>query len=266
MRDGEGPRKRLTRGLFARCLNWSILFLIFAVWFALTISGAIRPAVLPSPIAVADAAIELWQNGKLQLAITASILRVVVGAGLGIIIGLALGLGAGYAQFAHALLDRPIQMLKAIPFNGLVPLLIVCLGIGEVMKVSLIAIATLVPVYLGTFAGVRSVDRKLVEVATLYEISRREIAFKILFLGALPSILNSVRFALAIAWIALVTSETVNAQSGLGYLMAQAQRFVRTDQVYLCILIYGGLGLATNALVESLERRLLRWQTTFAGR
>ena len=198
-------------------LRWASLLLIFLAWFVLTNGGFVRPDVLPSPTRVFAAACELIGNGRLPAAVAASLLRAGTGALLGILRGIELGLLAAYTVAAEVALDRPMQMLKAIPFNGLVPILIVALGIGEVTKVMLIGLAVLVPVYLGTFAGVRGVDAKLVEVAVLYGVPEVRIAFKVLFLGALPSILNAIRFALAIAWIALVTSETVNAQSGLGY-------------------------------------------------
>ncbi|MFM2277960.1 MAG: sulfonate transporter [Pseudomonadota bacterium] len=245
--------------------RWLSIVLIFLGWLGVSELGLLGKSVMPTPAEVFLAGVELSANGKLLAALAASLLRVAAGASAGILLGIVLGLAAGYAVAAEILLDRPMQMLKAIPFNGVVPILIVTLGIGEGMKITLIAIGAMVPVYLGTFAGVRSVDVKLIELARVYRVPRWRVAYKTLFLGALPSMLNSIRFALAIAWIALVASETVNAQNGLGYLMAQAQRFVRTDQVYLAILIYGVLGIATDRLVTVLEARLLRWKTTFAG-
>lgn len=75
-----------------------------------------------------------------------------------------------------------------------------------------------------------------------------------------------MRFSLAIAWIALVTSETVNTTSGIGFVLINAQRFVRPEQVVLCIIIYALLGVLTDWLVRLLENRLLRWRTGFSGR
>ena len=262
--DGAQLMRAVSAGLRA-CRPWVSPLIILLIWSLVTGSGAVSPRVLPSPLRVLAAAAELWENGRLQAALAASLARVLAGTMVGLVIGLVLGLAAGYARFGEIVVDKPLQMLRAVPFNAIVPLLIVCFGIGETMKVALIAIGVMVPIYLNTFAGVRNVDSRLVEVGLVYKASRFAIAFRILFLGALPSILTGLRFSLAIAWIALVTSETVNAEAGIGFLLAQAQRFVRTDQVYLCIVIYAALGILTDGLVRLIERRLLSWRRAYEG-
>nr|WP_269327587.1 ABC transporter permease subunit [Kineosporia mesophila] len=185
---------------------------------------------------------------------------------MGVTFGLLMGVVSGYSRLGELTVDRPLQMLRAIPFNALLPLFIIAFGVGESMKVLLIAEGVLIPVYLNTYAGIRNVDVKLVEVAVVYKFSRRLVAVKILLLGALPSILTGLRFSLAIAWIALVTSETVNTTSGIGFILINAQRFVRPEQVVLCIVIYALLGVLTDWLVRLLEARLLRWRKGFSGR
>lgn len=247
-------------------LPWLSPIVILLLWWFVSAAGIVGPRVLPSPVQVLAAAWELTLNGRLPEALVASLGRVLAGTVIGVVLGLAAGLLAGYYRAGQIVVDKPLQMLRAVPFNALVPLFIVAFGIGELMKVSLIAVGVLVPIYLNTFAGVRNVDSKLVEVGIVYRAPRLLIAYKILFLGALPSILTGLRFSLAIAWIALVTSETVNANAGIGYILAQAQRFVRTDQVFLCIVIYALLGILTDYLVRLLEGRLLSWRNTYDGR
>jgi sulfonate transport system permease protein len=268
--DAATRRRRIPAGAnwagFGRAfLPWLSPIAIGVAWALASGTGLVGPRALPSPLQVAKAALELTENGRLPAALAASLARVLAGTLLGLVVGLAAGLAAGYYRVGQTIVDKPLQMLRAVPFNAMVPLLIVAFGIGEQMKVLLIAVGVLVPIYLNTFAGVRSVDSKLVEVGLVYRIPRHLIATKILFLGALPSILTGLRFSLAIAWIALVTSETVNAEAGVGYILAQAQRFVRTDQVVLCILIYAALGIFTDWLVRLLEDRLLAWRGAYAG-
>ncbi|WP_336802342.1 ABC transporter permease [Kaistia sp. MMO-174] len=259
-----GPGAQSTaRGVL---LPWLSPVAILLLWWGVSATGLVGPKALPSPVEVVAAGWELTLNGRLPQALVASLARVLAGTILGVALGLAAGLLAGYYRAGQIVVDKPLQMLRAVPFNALVPLFIVAFGIGEWMKVSLIAVGVLVPIYLNTFAGVRNVDSKLVEVGLVYRVPRRLIAYRILFLGALPSILTGLRFSLAIAWIALVTSETVNANAGIGYILAQAQRFVRTDQVFLCIVIYALLGILTDYLVRLLEARLLAWRKTYDGR
>lgn len=268
--EAVAPRvTRRTRGrrrATALLLPWLSPVLILVVWAVASRAGWIDENVIPSPGAVLDAARELQEQGDLIPALSSSLGRVAVGTVLGLTFGLALGLLSGYFALGELAVDRPLQMLRAIPFNALLPLFIIAFGVGESMKVLLIAEGVLIPMYLNTFAGIRNVDPKLVELALVYRMSRRLVAVKILLMGALPSVLTGLRFSLAIAWIALVTSETVNTTSGIGFILIQAQRFVRPDQVVLCIVIYALLGVATDWIVRLLERRLLRWRAGFTGR
>lgn len=244
---------------------WLSSIAIFLAWYVASATGLIAAGTLPGPVKVAAAAVELARSGELLSALTASLGRVVAGTMIGLVLGVTAGLLSGYRRAGEIVIDRPVQMLRAIPFNALTPLFIIAFGVGEQMKILLIVVGVFVPNYLNTFAGVRGVDPKLLEVGTVYRVPQRLVTTKILFLGALPSVLTGLRFSLAIAWIALVTSETVNAQTGIGYILAQAQRFVRTDRVVLCIVIYALLGLVTDGIVRVLERRLLRWRPAGAG-
>lgn len=248
------------RGWLTGAAYWASPLLILLAWHWASVTRLLDPNVLPGPVTVLQAGVRLAQDGQLWPSAWASISRIVAGTAIGLVVGVALGLAAGFWRLAEMTVDRPLQMLRAIPFNALTPLLIIAFGIGETMKVLLIVIGVVIPIYLNTYAGVRSVDPKLLEVATIYRVPRPVVLTRLLFLGAMPSILTGLRFALAIAWIALVTSETVNAHSGIGYLLTMAQQFVRTDQMVFCIVVYALLGLATDWLVRALERRVLRWR------
>jgi len=261
---GERGSRRTGRGPRAASY-WLSSAALFAAWWIGSATGLIDPGTLPGPVEVGSAAVELARSGELLSALSASLGRVLAGTAIGLVLGIAAGLLSGYRRAGEMVIDRPVQMLRAVPFNALTPLFIIAFGVGEQMKVLLIVVGVFVPIYLNTFAGVRGVDAKLLEVGRVYRVPARVVATTILFLGALPSVLTGLRFSLAIAWIALVTSETVNAQAGIGYILAQAQRFVRTDRVVLCIVIYALLGLLTDAIVRLLERRLLRWRPVGAG-
>jgi sulfonate transport system permease protein len=131
--------------------------------------------------------------------------------------------------------------------------------------VILIAVASAVPMYINTFAGVRNVDRKLVEVAQLYRLGGLRTAQAVLIPGALPPVLTGLRFALGKSWIAVIIAETVNSSAGIGFVLVNAQQFIQTDVVVLCIAVYALLGLLTDWLVRVLERALLSWRNAFTG-
>ncbi|MDR6174893.1 sulfonate transport system permease protein [Nocardioides zeae] len=250
----------------SRLAPWVSPLLIVVAWAGAYEVGLLDPRVLPSPVEVVRSGVALARDGVLLPALGTSLVRVVVGTAIGVALGLALGLASGYSRLGELVVDRPLQMLRAVPFNALLPLFVIAFGVGETMKVLLIAAGVLVPIYLNTAAGIRQVDPRLVEVARVYRFSRPVVAYRVLLLGALPSVLTGLRFALAIAWIALVTSELVNTTSGLGFVLTQAQRFVRPEQVVLCIVLYALLGVLTDALVRLLEGRLLVWQPVLARR
>jgi sulfonate transport system permease protein len=216
--------------------------------------------MLPGPAEIAAAAVSLAREGILAQSLLASLGRVACGLGLGLALGVPLGLVSGASRIAEIVFDRPVQMLRAIPFNALAPLLIILLGIGESMKISLIVIGVFVPLYLNTRSGVIHFDVKLLELSRAYRMPRTVVAWHILLKGVLPSILTGLRFACAIAWIALVSCETVNAKSGIGYMLSRAQTFARMDEEMVCILLYALLGLASDALVRLLEKAVTRWK------
>jgi sulfonate transport system permease protein len=135
-------------------------------------------------------------------------------------------------------------------------------GIGETPKVALIAFASVFPVYLNLYAGIRGVDVRLVEAARSFGLSRAEVIGQVILPGALPSLLTGLRYSLSVAILVLVVAEQINASAGLGYLVNNARDFLRTDIIVVCLLVYAALGLGADALVRAIETRALAWRPT----
>jgi sulfonate transport system permease protein len=249
------PPHRIVRGL----LPWVSVALLFAVWFVAT-NVRTAPGFFPSPQQVVAAGFDLNSEGLLWPSLAASLARVGTGLALGIVVAVPTGILAGSSRLGYIFLDKPAHMLRAIPFNALSPLLIIAVGIGEGMKITLIAVGVFGPLYVNLRDGVRNIDPKLLEFARAYHLNRRTIFAQILLRGTLPSFMTGLRFGLTVAWIALVTCETVNSQNGIGYILARSQQFSRTDQMVLCIVAYAVLGLASEGLVGLLERATLPWK------
>lgn len=195
-----------------------------------------------------------------------SVQRVAIGLVLGTLAGVGLGLLSGLLRIGEDLIDAVVQMLRAVPFAGLIPLLIVWLGIDETVKVALIALASAFPLYINTYAGIRGVDEQLIEAGATLGLGRWGLIRHVVLPGALPGALTGLRFALGSAWLALVFGETVNAGDGIGFLMDQAREYYRTDVIVVCLIVYAFLGLAADLVVRTLERLLLRWRPTFTGK
>jgi len=253
----------LLRQWLAPLLPWALPLVLLVAWQAASSLGWLSARVLPAPLHVAAAAWQLAASGELWGHVGISTQRAFAGLTLGGGLGLVFGLLCASVRFWEQLLDSSIQMVRNIPALAMIPLVILWFGIEETAKLFLIAQAVFFPVYLNTFAGIRSVDGALLEMGRSYGLSRWQQWWHIVLPGALPSILTGLRFALGLMWVILIVAETISAQSGIGYLTMNAREFLQTDVVLLGILLYAILGKLADTLARRLEKRLLRWNPNY---
>jgi sulfonate transport system permease protein len=171
-----------------------------------------------------------------------------------------LGVSAGLTALGEELIDPTMQMLRAVPFLALAPLLISWFGIDETFKIVLIACASTFPMYAYSYLGVRSVDRKVVEAARAFGLRRAGLLFRVILPGALPNLLMALRICLAISVVGLIAAEQVGTTQGIGYLVLLAKQYFRQDYMVLCIVLYATLGLIFDGLIRVLERTLMPWR------
>ena len=229
-------------------------------WQAGSAAGLIPARTLAAPTAVLAAAWQLLVSGELGHHLLVSLARVGLGLAIGVVTGTVLAVFAGLSRLGEDIIDAPVQMIRTLPFLGLVPLFILWFGIGETPKIALVALGTTFPIYLNLFAGIRGMDGKLVEAARVFGLDRRGQVRHVILPGALPSALVGLRYALGVGWLSLVIAEQINADAGIGYLINDARDFLRTDIIVVGLLIYALLGLLADALVRGLERRALAWR------
>ncbi|MDQ0758635.1 ABC transporter permease [Streptomyces canus] len=240
--------------------------LLLALWQLLSSTGVLTADVLASPGRIAQVAGDLISDGSLTSAMTTSLQRVAGGLLLGALIGTGLALVSGLFRIGEDIVDAPVQMLRTVPFVGLIPLFIIWFGIGEAPKIAIITLGVTFPLYLNVYAGIRGVDAQLIEAGESLGLSRWGLVRHVILPGALPGAMTGLRYSLGISWLALVFAEQVNADSGIGFLMVQARDFLRTDVIVVCLIVYAFLGLLADFIVRSLERLLLQWRPTFTGR
>ncbi|MFG2193968.1 ABC transporter permease [Streptomyces sp. NPDC048639] len=240
--------------------------LLLVLWQVLSATGVLSADVLASPGTIAQVASDLVADGSLTSAMGVSLQRVAAGLLLGTLVGTSLALLAGLFRAGEDLVDASVQMLRTVPFVGLIPLFIIWFGIGEAPKVAIITMGVSFPLYLNVYAGIRGVDAQLIEAGESLGLSRWGLVRHVVLPGALPSALTGLRYSLGIAWLALVFAEQVNADAGIGFLMIQARDFLRTDVIVVCLIVYAFLGLLADFAVRTLERLLLQWRPTFTGR
>ncbi|ANJ05759.1 MULTISPECIES: ABC transporter permease [Streptomyces] len=258
-------RRRLGPGKPVR-YGWAIgPVLLLALWAAGSGLGVFDVRSLPAPWTIASTARDLVDNGKLPSHLATSAQRALLGLLFGVAAGLLLALVSGLSRLGEAVIDGPVQIKRSIPSLALIPLLILWFGIGETMKVITIALGVFVPVYIHTHNGLRAIDSRYAELAETVRLGRLGFVRHVVLPGALPGFLLGMRFAVTGAWLALVVVEQVNATSGIGYMMELARTYGQTDVIIVGLVVYGLLGLASDALVRLVERRALSWRRTLAG-
>lgn len=240
--------------------------LVVAAWAASTSAGLVDPSILPSPATLGGTIVQLWNEQALLQQIGVSLGRALFGGALGVALGLVLGATAGLFRLGEELFDALLQMLRTVPFLALVPLFIVWFGIDETPKLILIALATMFPMYLNTYAGVRNVDRKVLEAARSFGLRGPRLIREVVLPLALPSILTGLRFSLGVSVLVLIAAEQINASAGLGYLLNTAQLYQQVDVILICIAVYAALGLSADLIVRSLENVLMPWRASVAAR
>ncbi|WP_414441851.1 ABC transporter permease subunit [Burkholderia sp. 22PA0106] len=260
----DARRRGLSRAALYWWLSWAVPLVLVVLWEIGARTGLIDPQVLPAPSRVADTAWGLIESGALFVHLGVSLLRAATGFAIGGTAGFVLGVAVGFSPLTQALLDRSIQMLRAVPFLAMLPLVIVWFGVGETAKIFLVALAVLFPIYINTVLGIRQIDPKLMELGKVVGLSWPAVVRRIILPGAMPSILTGVRYALAHAWLALVIAETLATTKGIGFLAMDAREFLQTDIIVLTIVIYAVIGVVADALARALETRLLAWHPNFA--
>ncbi|TWP52080.1 ABC transporter permease [Lentzea tibetensis] len=258
-------RKRLGLGKpipYGRALG---PLLLIVVWSAASATGALDPRILSAPWTVLQTGIELTRSGKLPESVLMSLQRAALGFLFGAVAGTALAIAAGLSRIGEALIDGTVQVKRAIPSLGLIPLLILWLGIGEPFKVVVIALGVAVIMYLQTYTALTGIDSRYVELAEVVGLSRAQFIRKVVFPGALPGFFLGLRLGVTGSWLFLIVLEQINATSGIGYLMFQAQNYGQTDVIIVGLVVYGLFGFLSDAVLRLVERRALSWRRTLSG-
>lgn len=237
--------------------------LILLIWQLAVSIGHMPANEVPSPANVWNTGRHLAADGTLTSALAISCRRVGLGLLLGVSIGGALALLSGLSLIGERLIDPVMHMFRTMPVLALLPLFVLWFGIGERAKVFLIAWAVIFPIYINLYAGIRSVDEKLVSAGRVLGLGRWGLIRQVILPGALPQFLTGLRLALGVCWLVLVAAEEINATSGLGYLITNAQNLLETNVIFVGLIVYSLLGLATDILVRIIERWTLSWRSSF---
>ncbi|AGL19034.1 ABC transporter permease [Actinoplanes sp. N902-109] len=260
--DVRVRRRRLGPGPRLRFGFWIGPVVLLGLWAAGSSTGLIAPAILTAPWDVVTAFGEQWSDHDLLGNILSSLGRAALGLGFGILAGAVLAVFSGLSRAGEALIDGPIQIKRSVPTLALIPLFIAWFGIGQEMKIITIALISLVPIYIHTHNGLRSIDGRYAELAETIGIGRGEFVRQVVLPGALPGFLLGMRFAVTSALLGLVVVEQYNATSGIGHMITLAEQYGQTDVIVVGLVLYGVFGYLADTAVRIVERKALTWRRT----
>ena len=242
---------------------WSVMAMV-AAWWAIVASGMVRRDLLPSPIDVWDAAVEVVTQGYRGTTLWGNTLstlgRLLGGFGAAMIVGVPLGLWMGADRVANASLDWIVQFMRPLPPLSYMILLILWLGTGDLSKIALLFLTAFPIIVAASAAGVRGVKQQRIQVALALGASRADVFRHVILPSAAPMVMTGMQIALAAAFSTVVAAELLAATDGLGWMVISASTFLRNDIIILCILILGGLGVALAAILRGLDRRIIHWR------
>jgi ABC-type nitrate/sulfonate/bicarbonate transport system permease component len=255
------------RALDAAQQRWIGLASVLAVllfWSALSASGLLSKNQLPSPLAVAQAMGYLgWYEGKSALAVATmwSVGRVAAASLLVMVIGIPLGVLMGASPKLNAVFSPLIDPFRSAPVAALLPIMVMWFGIGEFMKIAFLFVGSIVYLTPLVRDAVRAVPEAYMVAAKDIGATPWECITNVLVPLAMPRIMDAVIVGVSVSWTYITVAEYVNAQEGLGQLIANARRLSATDQVFAGIIVIIGVALLTYQSLMWLKRRFFKWET-----
>jgi NitT/TauT family transport system permease protein len=238
----------------------SLVFVgILVLWWGASHASWSNPMFLPSPERVL-ARLQVWaSDGPLVTDIWISVYRVSAAFVLAAAMALPLGILAGHYPLAQALIQPLMEFSRYLPAVAFVPLVLLWVGIDESAKITIIWIGTFFQMVLMIADDVRRVPRAQIESALTLGARPMEVLWRVVVRSALPDIINTLRITLGWAWTYLVVAELVASNSGLGFAILRAQKFMQTDTIFAGILLIGVLGLLMDVGMRLIHRYWFPW-------
>jgi ABC-type nitrate/sulfonate/bicarbonate transport system permease component len=243
-----------------RYAGWIALVLAIAAWQLAGSVGWVNALFLPTPVEIVRAIYQLALSGALWQHLSYSIMRIGAGWVLGTVAGVIVGFAIGLSSLARGVGITFISALFPIPKIALLPLLILWLGIGEEPKIATIALGVFFSTAISVYSGVDAVPRNLIRMAQSFNVPFHAIVRRVIWPGALPSILAGFRITASVALLLVVSAEMIGAEFGIGAFVLQAGNLMQTDQLLAGVVILSLFGLAVGRLINWLETRLLHWR------
>ncbi len=248
-----------SRSLFNRSKKLLSPLICLGVWELIVRLEFINPFFCPAPTSIVKELYVLLFTGELWMHLGDSVSRAVCGYFLASLLGVGVGLLVAWSRFVEDLIDPLIELIRPVSTFAVIPIFFIWFGIGDVSKVLIITKACFFPIVLNTIAGIKGVDPKLIQAARSLGAEGIALWTRVLIPSALPMILTGMRVATSMSVTTLVGVEMLSADSGIGFMVIDAQRVFATEKMFAGILILSALGFSFDRVARLVQHRVLAW-------
>ena len=247
-----------------RSLSVITAIIILILWFIATDILNISELIFPSPKSVLNGFIEIFTEGYKGFSIwkhlADSLKRIFEAFFLAAIIFVPLGLLCGYNEKLRAIMEPVITFIRPLPPLAYYSIIVLWMGIGDSSKVMLLFIAAAPPIYISCVDGIMKINKNYIFAAKTLGANNRQIFFKVMFWAALPDIFTGLRNSIAGAYGTLVAAEMVAAMSGVGWMALDASKYLRSDIIFVAIIIMGITGLFLDEGLKFVDKKIIYWK------
>lgn len=249
------------RSLLQNMLPILLFFIAWEIFGRLNLDfNWINPLFLPPPTLIVMDGLALAQTGMITSSIISSTFRILAGFGLGCVAAVLMGVIMSRYRFVENWISPIINLVGPIPALALLPLFIIWFGIGEFPKILLIAWSTFIPVLVYTLDGLKSVNSTLIRSALSLGANQRQIFTRVILPSAIPNILVGIEVSLGLSFSALVVSEMMGAENGLGYIIVDARNYFKISNMFVAIILIGLEYSLFAYLLKKMKNRILFWR------
>lgn len=232
---------------------------ILAIWSLLSYLEVVNPVFLPTPVEVLSAFAASLVDSAFWVDVGISVFRVFMGFLLACVLGIPLGILAGTFKIAESVVLPTSEFIRYMPAAAFIPLIMVWAGIGETAKILVIFIGCFFQLVLMVTDDTSRVNKDLLSASYTLGANRLQVITRVILPALMPKLMTTMRLIMGWAWTYLVVAELVAANSGLGYSIMKAQRFLNTEQIFVGILVIGLLGLIIDRAFAYLNKKLFPW-------
>ncbi len=259
LRNGLRPQTPMPRSHYTAVAAGSVA-LLFGIWALLSYGGLVHPSYfLPTPTEVLSSAVRMALDGTLAENAWASISVIMVGWALAALLAVPFGILMGSFKFFEALFEPVVNFVRYLPVSAMIPLLILYIGLGFEEKVAVIFLGTFFQLVLMVADVAAHVPKDLIDSAYTLGTSRLRVVTHVLIPATLPGVMDNLRITIGWAWTYLIVAELVAAEKGLGIMILESQRGLRTDRIFVGLVTIGLLGFLSDVIFKWLHRALLPW-------